>query len=63
MCRSGKDKFKVLSRLHFIPYEEPQHIIVGVFDEQHIETAAETRKKHPEDDFMCDEHALNELYE
>lgn len=62
MCQSGKDKLKVLSRLHFIPYEEPQHIIVGVFDERHIEAAAET-EKYPEDDFMYDEYTLNELYE
>lgn len=34
----------MLSRLHFIPYEEPQHIIIGVFDEQHIEAEAETDK-------------------
>lgn len=34
----------MLSRLHFIPYEESQHIIIGVFDEQHIGAEAETDK-------------------
>lgn len=62
--KGNKDKFKVLSRLHFIPYEEPQHIIVGVFDEQHIESAmAEVEKKYPKDDIMYDGYELNEIYE
>lgn len=62
--KGDKNKFKVLSRIHFIPYEEPWYLIVGVFDEQHIEEAvAETEKKYPEDDLVYDEYVLNEFYE
>lgn len=57
-------EFKVLSRLHFIPYEEPWHLIVGVFDEEHVEAAmAEVEKKYPKDDIMYDGCELNEIYE